>query len=236
MTGVSLVVPRDLFNYLSYWAGMQTNSIPFFRDQAAWLRSNVYFAQSIATADDTTLVFTRREGQGTLWLNSTLTSIPYHTAPLLQRTGVMELVPGAQYTPFANITPIFTAAQLAASLQAPPNTYLILMTDMQLNSSVIKAALNSSSNGTAMNSTAAPVRASCTPGAFMAVRQQVVLIGRPGQTIHLDFAGCSGMMNVSLERGSRLSLQRLVLTGLPPAPAQLAVEPPVLRNLTAKLW
>jgi len=236
MMGVSLVVPHDLFSYLSYWAGMQTSNIPLFRDQAEWLKGNVYFAQAIAAADDTKLVFTRREGQGTLWLNSTLTSIPYKAAPLLQKTGVTELVPGAPYTPFVNITPIYTAAQLAAALHTPPNTYFILMTDMQLSSSVIHAAVDSSSNGSTVNSTTAAGTSLCLPAASVAVKQQVLLIGRPGKTVILDFGGCSGMVNVSLERGSRLSLQRLVLTGLAPAASQLAVQPPVLRNLTAKLW
>ncbi len=43
-----LVVPPDLFSYLSYWAAIQSSNVPSVRATSDWLKSNVYFALTVS--------------------------------------------------------------------------------------------------------------------------------------------------------------------------------------------
>ncbi len=43
-----LVVPLDLFNYLSYWAAIQSSVVPSVRVTATWLLNNVYFGLEVS--------------------------------------------------------------------------------------------------------------------------------------------------------------------------------------------
>lgn len=237
MTGVRLIVPQDLFIYLSYWAGIQTSPIPVVQAQADWLKDNIYFAQQVAEADDNKLVFVRRDGQGTLWINSSLSNQPYHAKRLMSETGVMALVPGVDFMPFVNVTSIYNASHLAKNMMNPKTQHLVLMYSMQLNSSAIQNALNRAANLTQGNTTegmTTPPR--CMPGVTLPMNKGVVLVGRAGRTIILDFGMCSSSVNISLDRGTRLTMQRMVLTGLPPTTPDKVVVAPVLRNFTIRLW
>lgn len=202
------------------------------REKAAWLQGNVYFAQQIGDADDDHLLFTRREGQGTVWLNSALTKKVYAAPQMLAKTGVLDLTLDP-YTPFPSITPIFNASQLVTALISPNSSYLMLMRDILLDA----AAIQSAQPSTSMSDTKQPSTAACIAGVNVTVTQPVTVIGRPGSgTIALDFGNCAASVVLRLAQGARLVLQRLLLTGLGPAAPNMQLSPPALANVSSRLW
>ncbi len=69
----------------------------------------------VGNASDHYLLFTRRDGQGTLWINSTLTDEPYISPLLMQKTGVQELVPGITNVPLAQVRHKYIHVHASAS-------------------------------------------------------------------------------------------------------------------------
>lgn len=46
----NLIIPPDLFEFLSYWAAIQASQVPSVRREADWMRDNTYFALQVRPA------------------------------------------------------------------------------------------------------------------------------------------------------------------------------------------
>jgi hypothetical protein len=70
--------------------------------------------QQIKSADSNNLLVRQRFGQGTLWIDSTLTDQPRRTVPTLRETGISGIVAGQPYFALNRIQPVFNASTVCS--------------------------------------------------------------------------------------------------------------------------
>lgn len=98
-------------------AAIQASPIPLVRQAADWMAGNTFYSLFIASADEDSLVFAERGGQGIQWYGSALTRRP-HIAPMrLARTGCTDLVPDTRYISFPQVLPVFDGEGLLRAMQ-----------------------------------------------------------------------------------------------------------------------
>ncbi|MEW5302730.1 MAG: hypothetical protein WDW36_005483 [Sanguina aurantia] len=254
LTNSTLIVNRDVFDYVSHWINHAMSPLSHMREAAKWTKDLVAEVLEIHSGTSDSAFYTHRFGLGVSWRNSTWAYTAQRTPLLLKDAGLMRLSEDP-YVPLSSVRPVATAVELVSALRDPQVPVYIMVSNISLADLLAAhlACLGIGKHGSSDRShkgnrscTASPRDRLQLP---IVITRNITLTGNPSHPmVVLDLAGLAGIFHLVgsahlQERGTQRHPPMASGAALDPALAAAAVayaegdaslQP--LHNMTSLLW
>ncbi|MEW5312531.1 MAG: hypothetical protein WDW38_004160 [Sanguina aurantia] len=219
LTNSTLIVNRDVFDYVSHWINHAMSPLSHMREAAKWTKDLVAEVLEIHSGTSDSAFYTHRFGFGVSWRNSTWAYTAQRTPLLLKDAGLMRLSEDP-YVPLSSVRPVATAEELVSALRDPQVPVYIMVSNISL-ADLLAASLSCLGIGKHDISGRSQGNQSCTASSRdslqlpIVITRNITLTGNPSHPmVVLDLAGLAGIFH--LIGSAHLQIRNIVIMNAGP--------------------